>query len=60
MSSALEAGHGEHVFEEAGIVEGDAPVPKWFLWVLGFLYVVAVVYLVTYLVGAQPSSAQIQ
>ncbi len=58
MSSASDSGHGEHVFEDAGIIEGDAPAPKWFLGFLGFLYLVAVVYLVTYLVGAQPTAAQ--
>ena len=60
MSSASDSGHGDHFFEEAGIIEGDAPTPKWFICFLGFLYVVAVIYLVTYIVGAQPTSAQIQ
>lgn len=47
-----------HVYEGPGIEEGNASVPKWYLLVLAVLGVFLVVYLVKYLDGSQPSSAE--
>ncbi len=45
---------------DSGLTEGVAPVPRWVLLVFGLLSLTFVLYLGRYLVGAQPSSAQMR
>jgi hypothetical protein len=52
--------HEVHHFESAGITEGNAKVPRWFIGVMLALFTFFVVYVVTYLTGVQPSSAQLK
>jgi hypothetical protein len=49
-----------HVYEGTGIEEGNAPVPKWYIAVFCILVAFFIVYMVRYLHGAQPSTAQIR
>ena len=61
MSDANAGGHDEvHVWEGTDLQEGNAPVPRWYLLVAAILAIFYVAYLAQYLVGAQPSSAQIK
>ena len=46
-----------HVFETAGIEEGNASVPGWLWLVIATLSIFAVVYIWQYLTGVQPSAA---
>ena len=52
--------HDIHYFEGPGIEEGNAKVPTWFKWFMLGLFIFFVAYLAQYLVGAQPSSAQMR
>ena len=55
----MSAGDDVHYFDGPGIEEGMGAVPMWFIGFVGLLTVVIIAYLGVYLVGAQPSSAQI-
>lgn len=59
---APEAAHDPdvHVFEESGIREGNAPVPRWYLGVVVALFLFMITYLTLYLTGVQPSAAQLK
>ena len=50
--------HDVHIYEGTGIEEGNARVPKWYLGVILILATFAVVYLVRYMDGVQPSAAE--
>jgi hypothetical protein len=52
--------HDEVVHVDAGIVEGTAKVPGWYILAVVLLGLAYVIYLGDFLVGAQPSSAQIR
>jgi hypothetical protein len=47
-----------HVFEEAGIEEGNKPIPKWYAAIALGLIVFFIVYIALYFTGVQPNTAR--
>jgi hypothetical protein len=52
--------HDVHVYEGPGIEEGNAKVPLWYIGVVLILVGFLAVYLTKYLVGVQPSAAEMK
>lgn len=55
--------HGEHdvhVFEDAGIREGNARIPRWYMGVMLALFLFMITYVTLYLTGVQPSASQLK
>lgn len=48
-----------HFFDGPGFEEGNGAVPRWFLAMMGIIFIVFIAYLGVYLVGAQPNTARI-
>ncbi len=62
-TSGHAAAHGDadvHVFDTVGIEEGNARVPRWYLLAMGLLVLFCAVYVGRYLIGAQPSAAELK
>lgn len=51
---------GYDLHEETVIAEGNAPLPGWYVVAVVVLVVSVLIYLGDYLVGAQPTSAQMR
>jgi hypothetical protein len=50
----------EHSYPDTDITEGNAPIPLWFKALAIVLLVFLVVFYSNYLIGAQPSTAQMR